>query len=146
VAALRDLDLGRGRRLSARCLSVRFSRAGGPGGQNVNKVATRAELRLDLGRAEAALGPRAVARIRACWPRRFDAKGRLRVVCGRSRHQARNVELACARMEELLREALVVRRPRRDTKPTTGSRERRLRDKRAAGARKRDRGAVRDDD
>jgi ribosome-associated protein len=137
LAGLRDLDLGRGRTLPKRHLSVRFARAGGPGGQNVNKVATRAEVRLDLAGAEEALGPVRVARIRRRLARRIDAAGRLRVASDATRYQARNVERALARMEALLREALAVRVPRRPTRPTAGSRERRLREKRARGETKR---------
>jgi ribosome-associated protein len=131
VAGLRDLDLGQGRRVPARHLSVRFTRAGGPGGQNVNKVATRAEVRLDLAGAEHALGPVRCARIRRNLATRIDAEGRLRVASAVTRHQARNVEAALVRMEQLLGGALAVPRARRSTKPTRASRERRLSQKRA---------------
>lgn len=146
MAALRDLELGRGRRIPARLLSVRFTRSSGPGGQNVNKLATRAELRLDLDAAEAVLGARSIARVRARWPRRLDARGRLRVVCGRRRSQARNVELACTQMESLLVQALAVTRARRATRPSAASRERRLGTKRRTADRKRQRRRPSDQD
>ncbi len=136
MAELRDLDLGRGRTLPARLLSVRFARSGGPGGQNVNKVETKAELRLDLDGAEAFLGETAVRRIRARLAGRLDAKGRLRVASQRSRQRARNVATALERMEALLREALVVRAARRATRPGRGARERRLAEKRVRSGRK----------
>jgi ribosome-associated protein len=139
VAELRDLDLGRGRRLPARLLSARFVRAGGKGGQNVNKLATKAELRLDLDGAGAILGSDATARLRARLARRLAADGRLLVASARTRHQARNVDDALARMEALLRSALAERRKRRPTRPSRASRERRLAEKRAQSQRKRER-------
>jgi ribosome-associated protein len=142
VAALRDLDLGRGRRVPGRLLGVRFARAGGPGGQNVNKVATKAEVRLDLDAAAGALGAANVARVRARLAARLDAGGRLVVASAATRHQARNVERALARMEELLRGALARPKPRRATRPGAASRERRLAGKRARAEAKRRRGRV----
>ena len=140
MPGLRDLEICERRVIPARLLSVRFSRASGPGGQNVNKVATKVDLRLDLDEAAAHLGPEGVARIREKLVSRLDGKGRLHVVSSESRLQARNLEAALARMEKLIQRALAKPRPRKPTRPTRGSRERRLAGKRQQSDKKRLRG------
>ena len=109
-------------------VSIRAVRSSGPGGQNVNKVASKVELRVDL---EGILGihPEALARLRALAANQLDAEGRLFVVSQLTRDQHRNVEDAREKVRALVRQALVRPIKRRKTKPTRGSVERRIQEK-----------------
>lgn len=126
-------------------LTFHFSRSGGPGGQNVNTRDTKVEVVFDVARSPV-LGPRQRERILARLASRLDSDGRLHVVASDERTQGQNRELAVGRLRDLLEEALRPDPPpRRPTRPTRGSVERRLAAKRARSHVKRARGAIPDD-
>jgi ribosome-associated protein len=116
-------------------MSMQASRSGGPGGQNVNKVSSKVELRADLERI-AGLDAGARGRLRALAAGRLDAEGRLLVVSQRSRDQRANLEDAREKVRALVLRALEEPKRRRPTRPTRGSSERRLAEKKRRGRQK----------
>ena len=111
-------------------LSVRFSASGGPGGQHANKTATRAELTFDV-EASGAFTDAQRDRVRS------KVGSVVRVVADDERSQTRNRAIAEERLVERLRAALHVERPRRSTRPTRGSQQRRIATKKQRGETKR---------
>jgi ribosome-associated protein len=121
--------------IPARCLAWTSSRSSGPGGQNVNRVATKVDLRFDFARCSA-LSPEVKQRLKESYRRRLDAEGRLVVVSQRTRDRARNLQDALGRLAALIRAALVKPKTRKPTRPTRASQERRLADKKRVAERK----------
>jgi len=126
-------------RVPARALTVRAVRASGPGGQNVNKVATKVDVRVDLDAVEGLTEP-ARRRLQALARNRLDAEGRLSVTSQATRDQARNLEDARAKVRALIAAALREPRVRRPTRPGAAAEERRIGTKRRRAAIKRLRG------
>jgi ribosome-associated protein len=121
-----DLIVNRSVRIPRSELQVSFSASGGPGGQHANRSNTRVELRFDIEHSEA-FSPGQRQRL-------FERLGAdVRIVADDERSQLRNRGLAEQRLVERIQAALKVQPPRRATKPTRGSKERRLSSKQQRG-------------
>jgi ribosome-associated protein len=112
-------------------------RASGPGGQNVNKVATKVVLRFDP--RSPSLSAKVSERLQRLAAGRLDAEGRIAIHCDTSRSQSKNLSLARERLIELIQAALVVPKKRRPTKPSKAAKRARLEGKRQTGEKKRQR-------
>ncbi|MCY4482617.1 MAG: alternative ribosome rescue aminoacyl-tRNA hydrolase ArfB [Spirochaetaceae bacterium] len=126
-------------------LDERFVQSGGPGGQNVNKVATAVQLRFDAA-GSPSLAPEVRQRLLSIAGTRVTAEGELVITARRFRTQEANRRDARARLAALVARALEEPRPRHATRPTRAARERRLQDKVRRGAVKRQRTPPGDDD
>ena len=123
-----------------RDLDWRFVRASGPGGQNVNKVSTAVELRIDLSRVR--LAPEFIERLRAIAGKRVSGADLLLIDASRHRTQEMNRKDALEKLAVLLRQALHRPKPRKATRPTKGSKRRRLDSKSARSTIKANRGRI----
>ena len=118
-----------------------FMRASGPGGQNVNKVSSAVELRFEAATSPS-LPPPVKARLKRLAGRRWTKEGALILQCDETRSQARNREIIRDRLAELIKSALTPPKRRIATRPTLGSKKRRLKEKKVRGEVKSMRGKV----
>ena len=109
-------------------LKFKYARSSGPGGQNVNKLSTKVWVFFNINECEN-LTEHQKKTIAKKLATRIDKGGNIRVVCQRHRSQSANKQAAVLRLGELLTEALKKAKPRKKTKPTAASKERRLKAK-----------------
>jgi ribosome-associated protein len=120
-----EIELAPGVRVTEHGIRLQFARGSGPGGQNVNKVNTKSELWIDLSKI-VGLTPRALDRLRKLAGSRLTALDEIHLSSDSSRTQLGNRKLIFQRLRELIVEAKVQPKPRRPTKPSRGSKQRRL--------------------
>jgi len=137
---MRDLDLGDGVIVPADALRAVFSRSGGPGGQNVNKVETRVTIEVDVDALPLTVEQK--DRVRERLASRINRAGVLRATSQTARTQGDNRDRALARLEELLREALEEQTPRKKTRVPKSVKRRRVDEKKRRSETKRLRGRI----
>ncbi|MBX9628552.1 MAG: aminoacyl-tRNA hydrolase [Gemmataceae bacterium] len=113
-----------------------YARSGGPGGQNVNKVSSKAVLRWAAATSTIAIPPAAWARMKVRFPSRYTADGDVVISSQEYRDQERNRQACADKLAEMIRAALVEPTPRKRTKVSKGAKRRRVADKRQHSAKK----------
>ena len=136
-----DLPITEAIVISSNDLSWKAVRASGPGGQNVNKVATKVELCFDLEACTALTDP-IKARLRRLGANHMNADDQLVVTCQATRTQRQNLDLAMDALAALIRRALVAPKQRRKTKPSRAAKAARIRNKLHQGKKKQSRARV----
>ncbi len=127
-----DLEVGPGVFLSPAAMRFQFARSGGPGGQNVNKLNTKAELWFDPADLRG-MHPEAVGRLRDLAGRRLTKLGEIHIVAETARTQEGNRAAVLEKLREMVVAALHRPKVRRKTKPSRGAKERRLETKKRRG-------------
>jgi ribosome-associated protein len=118
-----------------------YARAGGPGGQNVNKVSSKAVLRWHAAASAAPIPVAAWERMKARFPGRFTVEGDVVISAQEYRDQERNRQACADKLAEMIRASLVEPTPRKKTKPSKAAKRRRVADKRKQSAKKQSRRA-----
>jgi ribosome-associated protein len=139
-----ELSIDPARIIPAEALEVRTARASGPGGQHVNRTESKVHLRFDP-RLVSWLDERARTRLYTLAGRSVDSEGRILIVSQEQRDQGQNLDRAREKLATLIRAALVRPKLRIATKPTRGSKERRIEGKKRRSDTKAGRGKVRDE-
>lgn len=134
----RPLVLNSRLQIPAQEFSLTFARSSGPGGQNVNKVNTKATLRWNVA-ATPSLPSEVISRFFERYPQRINAQGEVVLSSDRHRDQAQNISDCYSKLRQLLLSVLTVPRARKKTKPSLGAVEHRLEEKRQRSQRKRQR-------
>jgi ribosome-associated protein len=122
------LEIAGGVRINPNGLTIRFTRASGPGGQNVNKLNTQAELWLEMSAIEG-LTPAAHLRLARLAGGRLTDAGEIHLWSAAHRSQERNRQSVLEKLREMILKAMIEPKRRRPTRPTAGSRRRRLESK-----------------